>query len=96
MFAAVAAGIGQPLNAMQLLCLNLVIDIFPGLPLALEPPEPDVLSQPPRSSEEPIIKTSDYKRIFWESTALSISSLRAYSYSIRRYGLETNAIATDL
>ncbi|HIK46615.1 MAG TPA: cation-transporting P-type ATPase, partial [Leptolyngbyaceae cyanobacterium M65_K2018_010] len=43
MLAGISLGLGQPLNAMQLLWLNLVTDIFPGLALALEPPEPDVL-----------------------------------------------------
>lgn len=91
MLAATSAGIGQPLNAMQLLWLNLVTDIFPGLALALEAPEPDVLSQNPRDPEEPIIKTSDFKRIIRESTTLSISSLAAYGYGTRRYGISPQA-----
>jgi Ca2+-transporting ATPase len=91
MLVAIATGIGQPLNAMQLLWLNLVTDIFPGLALALEPPESDVLSQPPRSPQEPIIKTADFQRIFWESTALSVSSLGAYTYAIRSYGMGPQA-----
>jgi Ca2+-transporting ATPase len=91
MLAATATGIGQPLNAMQLLWLNLVTDIFPGLALALEPPEPDVLSQPPRDPNEPIIQKSDFKRIIFESAALSASSLSAYSYGISRYGIGAQA-----
>jgi Ca2+-transporting ATPase len=54
MFTAIAAGMGQPLNPMQLLWINLITDIFPGLALALEPPEPDVLRQPPRDPTAPI------------------------------------------
>jgi Ca2+-transporting ATPase len=91
MLAATATGIGQPLNAMQLLWLNLVTDIFPGLALALESPEPDVLSQPPRDPNEPIIKKSDFKRIIFESAALSASSLGAYGYGISRYGIGAQA-----
>ena len=37
---AIAVGMGQPLSAMQLLWINLISDIFPGLALALEPPDP--------------------------------------------------------
>jgi Ca2+-transporting ATPase len=48
--------IGSPMTVMQLLWLNLVTDVFPGLALALEPPEPDVLTQSPRNPHEPIIK----------------------------------------
>ncbi len=43
MFAALSAGLGSPLNTMQLLWINLVSDIFPGLALTLEAPETDVL-----------------------------------------------------
>jgi Ca2+-transporting ATPase len=91
MLLANGAGLGQPLNAMQLLWLNLVTDIFPGLALALEPPEPKVLESPPRPPDEPILPRSDFKRISWESTALSVSSLSAYWYGIQRYGISPQA-----
>ena len=91
MFTAIAAGLGQPLTAMQLLWINLISDIFPGLALALEPPEPDVLSQPPRNPDEPIIKTSDFKRIAFESATLSAGALGAYSYGLLRYGMGPQA-----
>ncbi|AFY78252.1 P-type ATPase, translocating [Pleurocapsa sp. PCC 7327] len=91
MLFATVGGLGQPLNAMQLLWLNLVTDIFPGLGLALEQPEPDVLSQPPRPPEEPILKQSDFKRITAESVTLSASVLGSYIYGILRYGIGSQA-----
>ncbi|XHR80446.1 MAG: cation-translocating P-type ATPase [Gloeotrichia echinulata GP01] len=87
MTTATAVGIGEPLNAIQLLWLNLVTDIFPGLSLAMEAPEPEVLSQPPRSPDEPIIKNSDFGRIAFESAIISASTLTAYSYGLTRYGI---------
>ncbi|MBF0505415.1 MAG: HAD-IC family P-type ATPase [Nitrospirae bacterium] len=86
MFTSIAVGLGQPLNAMQLLWINLISDIFPGLALALEPPEPDVLSRPPRNPDEPIIRRSDFKRIAFESAMMSSTALGAYGYGIMRYG----------
>ena len=91
MFTAIAGGLGQPLTAMQLLWINLLSDIAPGLALALEPPEPDVLSQPPRSPEEPIIQTSDFRRITVESATLSAGALGAYGYGLMRYGMGPQA-----
>ncbi|WP_414578576.1 HAD-IC family P-type ATPase [Anabaena sp. CCY 9402-a] len=91
MTIATGVGIGEPLNAIQLLWLNLVTDIFPGLSLALEAPEPEVLSQPPRSPEEPIIKNSDFGRIAFESAVISASTLAAYGYSLVRYGMTPQA-----
>jgi Ca2+-transporting ATPase len=86
MFTAIAGGLGQPVNAMQLLWINLISDIFPGLALALEPPEPDVLSKPPRNPDYPIIMSSDFKRIAFESAMMSATTLGAYGYGIARYG----------
>ncbi|MBC5795773.1 HAD-IC family P-type ATPase [Sphaerospermopsis sp. LEGE 00249] len=91
MTTATAVGIGEPLNAIQLLWLNLVTDIFPGLSLAMEAPEPDVLNQPPRNPNEPIIKNTDFGRIVFESAVISISTLAAYGYGIFKYGISPKA-----
>ena len=91
MLLANGLGLGQPLNAMQLLWLNMLTDIFPGLALALEPPEPGVLQAPPRSPDEPILNSKDFHRIISESSVLSISTMAAYSYGITRYGISPQA-----
>ena len=91
MLLANGVGLGQPLNAMQLLWLNMVTDIFPGLALALEPPEPQVLQVPPRSPDEPILNPKDFQRIIYESSVLSVSSMAAYGYGIARYGISPHA-----
>lgn len=83
---SISAGLGEPLTAMQLLWINLVSDIFPGLALALEPPEPDILSRPPRDPKEEILQTSSLKRMLRESAILSAGSLGAYGVGIARYG----------
>lgn len=87
MFAAIALGLGHPLNAMQLLWINLVSDIFPGLALAMEPAEPDMMNRPPRDPHEPIVKTDDFKRITFEAATLTTSSLAAYGYGVMKYGM---------
>jgi Ca2+-transporting ATPase len=91
MFGAIALGLGQPLNAMQLLWINLVTDIFPGLALALEPPEPDVLERPPRDPAEPIVRAADFRRIASEALTISAGSLAAYGYGVARYGVGARA-----
>lgn len=92
---AITAGLGHPLNAMQLLWINLISDIAPGLALALEEPEPEVMRQPPRSPDEPIIKTSDFRTIGLESAALSAGALGAYGYGLAAYGagLQASSLA---
>ena len=85
-FTSLAAGLGEPLNAMQLLWINLMTDIFPALALAMELPEPDVLTRPPRDPREPIIRPEDFKKILIESGVLSAGALAAYGYGLVRYG----------
>lgn len=46
-FIAAVAGFGIPLNAVQLLWVNLVMDAFGALALATEPPSPVVLERKP-------------------------------------------------
>lgn len=91
MLVALAAGMGQPLSAMQLLWINLVTDIFPGLALAMERPEADVMTEPPRSETEPIVKVSDFPVIVAESSVISAGALGAYGYGIARYGAGARA-----
>lgn len=91
MFVALAAGFGQPLSAMQLLWINLLTDVFPGLALAMEPPEADLMTMPPRDPKGPIIKGSDLTRIASESAALSAGALGAYAYGLTRYGVGPQA-----
>ena len=91
MFVTVAAGLPSPMGAMQLLWINLISDIFPGLALAMEAPEPDVLDRPPRSPDEPIVKPSDFKRLTFEASMLTAGAMAAYGYGIMRYGLGQEA-----
>lgn len=86
MMTSVSLGLGNPLNPMQLLWINLVSDIFPGLGLALEPPDADVLKRSPRNPDEGIIQSSDYGRLGFESLVLTAGSITALSYGLQRYG----------
>jgi Ca2+-transporting ATPase len=86
MLAGLVLGIGQPMNPMQLLWINLVTDIFPGLALSLEPAEPDIMERPPRDPDEAIIEGRDLKRMAFESATIGLGTLGAYLYGMQRYG----------
>lgn len=86
MFCGIALGMGQPLNPMQLLWINLATDIFPALGLALDPPEPNVMSLPPRNPQEPILRRHDLAAILRESAVITAGSMGSYFYALRRYG----------
>ena len=95
MVICMSVGWGQPINPMQLLWINLVTDIFPGLGLAMEPPDKDILERPPRDPNQAIIDKSDFQQLLRESLIITSAALVAYRYGIRRYGagLEASTLA---
>ncbi|XP_022690616.1 calcium-transporting ATPase type 2C member 1-like isoform X1 [Varroa jacobsoni] len=48
-------GIPNPLNAMQILWINIIMDGPPAQSLGVEPVDHDVLNQPPRDTKKPMI-----------------------------------------
>lgn len=86
MLAGIGLGLGQPLNPLQLLWINLISDIFPGLALALEQPEADIMARPPRDPGAAVIDARDLRRLGLESTVLSAGALASYGYAVWRYG----------
>jgi Ca2+-transporting ATPase len=86
MLAGVMLGWGEAMNPMQLLWINLVTDIFPGLALSMEPAEPDILDRPPRDPDEAIITKQNLKRMAFESGVIGVGTLGAFIYGMRRYG----------
>lgn len=78
MLGAALVGSGAPLTPMQLLWLNLVSDPLPALALGLEPPDDDVLEQPPRDPGAPILTPSDFRRILREGVVLAAPTLAGY------------------
>ncbi|NBC13480.1 MAG: HAD-IC family P-type ATPase [Gammaproteobacteria bacterium] len=87
MLAGVMLGWGEAMNPMQLLWINLVTDIFPGLALSMEPAEPDIMDRPPRDPEEAIITREDLKRMTFESGIIGLGTAGAFIYGMRKYGL---------
>jgi Ca2+-transporting ATPase len=86
MLAGIALGLGQPMNPMQLLWINLVTDIFPGLALSMEPAEPDIMERVPRDPDEAIIEGRDLKRMTFESGIIGVGTMGAYLWGMKRYG----------
>jgi Ca2+-transporting ATPase len=98
MMVGVAGGLGEPLNTMQLLWLNLLSDVLPALALAADPADSRVLEHPPRDPRAPIIGRDQLLRFGVECAALSAGTLGAYGYAVGRYGqgprASTVALAT--
>jgi P-type Ca2+ transporter type 2C len=77
-FACVATGMVNPLSAMQLLWINIITDIFPELALAVQPPEDDVLSRPPRDPERPMFNARDLAGTGLDGAVIAACALAAH------------------
>ncbi len=71
-------GLGSPLQAIQLLWLNLVTDGAPALALGTEKGDPDIMRQPPRPPKEPIINRAMQLGVLVQTVFITAVTLSAY------------------
>jgi Ca2+ transporting ATPase len=57
----------SPLNAVQMLWVNLIMDTFAALALATEPPADDILERMPYKKEAPIMSELMWRNVFGHS-----------------------------
>jgi Ca2+-transporting ATPase len=85
-FTAIVVGWPLPLLPLQILWLNLVTDVFPGLGLAVEPPSHDFMKQPPREPNSRLLSLRFMALIVWQAAMLGALALFAYAWALERYG----------
>ena len=68
-------GMPLPLSALQILWINLVTDGLPGLALAVEPPEKNVMKRPPFAPGESIFARGMGRHILWIGLLMGAVSL---------------------
>jgi Ca2+-transporting ATPase len=81
-----ALGIPRPMSAMQFLWINLLSDVAPALALAVEPAEADVMTQPPRDPDAPILPRASLIEIARDASILGATALAAHGIGLARYG----------
>lgn len=91
MFSCIALNAGQPLSTVQLLWINLISDIFPGLALSIEPLDWNLMKQPPRDPKEELLDQRQLINHFREASVITLTTLGAYYYGISRYGISANS-----
>jgi Ca2+-transporting ATPase len=89
MLAGTAAGMGEMLTPMQLLWINLVSDVMPAIALAVEPPDADVMQQPPRQANERMLTRDHVGKLSAEAGVIAAGAFGAGLYGALRYGCAT-------
>ena len=84
-FIAILAGLPSPLTPIQLLWLNLITDGAPALALGMEKGDPDIMVQPPRPPDEPVINRPMRTRIGIQTIAIAGVTLAAYWMGIKLF-----------
>jgi Ca2+-transporting ATPase len=98
-FLSTLAGLPLPFTALELLVLNLITDGAPALALGLEKGDPDIMQQPPRPTNEPVINRDMLYGIVALSLADTFITLTAFVTGLRWFpdnifAAETMAFAT--
>ncbi len=75
MLAAPLMGLPLPLNAIQILWINLVTDGLPGLALSVEPAAPDTMDRPPHPPNESVLARGLGTYMLWVGPLMGLVAL---------------------
>ncbi|MFO7173107.1 MAG: HAD-IC family P-type ATPase, partial [Bacillota bacterium] len=87
MFLAAAARLPLPLLPIQILWVNLVTDGLPAMALGMDPPEPDVMSRPPRRPDEGVFSRGLGGKILGRGLLIGLGTLALFLWGLLGWGL---------
>ncbi len=90
MLLAPFLGLPIPLLPIHILWINLVTDGLPGLALAAEPPEADIMARNPRHPKESVFARGMWQHIIWVGLLMSGVSLASLAWALNNGGLSGN------
>jgi Ca2+-transporting ATPase len=84
-----------PLTAVQVLAIDLGSDVLPSLALGAEPPEPDVMDDPPRPRREPLFTAQLLRRLLFLGAFQSLGAVVGFFWTIHSAGLPYSEFTVD-
>ncbi|OXU26721.1 hypothetical protein TSAR_000378 [Trichomalopsis sarcophagae] len=84
---ATLMGIPNPLNAMQILWINIIMDGPPAQSLGVEPVDKDVLKQKPRNTKEPMITKHLIVNVLLSAAIIILGTLWVYNREMTSGGI---------
>lgn len=76
--ACTLLGLPNPLNAMQILWINIIMDGPPAQSLGVEPVDPSIIRKPPRKADEPIITAALLRRVLAAACIIVMGTLYVF------------------
>ncbi|KAH8675489.1 hypothetical protein BX600DRAFT_493987 [Xylariales sp. PMI_506] len=77
-FICTCLGLKTPLNAMQILWINIIMDGPPAQSLGVEAVDKDVMSRPPRSRSEPVLTRTLLTRVLTQAFVVMAGTMFVY------------------
>ena len=93
-FLASLLGLPQLLTPVQLLWVNLVTDGPPATALGFNPPDPDLMKRPPRSSSEEMLTRASLFRYTAVGLYIGIATLGIYVYYFLDHGVTLQELSS--
>ncbi|KAF9012607.1 Ca-transporting ATPase [Cyathus striatus] len=75
-------GLSNPLNAMQILFINILMDGPPSQSLGVDPVDPAVMRRPPRKKDAPIITRRLLYRVLISASIIVLGTLFIYTFAL--------------
>jgi Ca2+-transporting ATPase len=92
-FLPIMAGLGRPLEPIQILWINLLTDGLPALALGVEPPEKDIMKRPPRHPKEGVFTKKTALMTLLVGCLVAGAVLGAYLVGLRFWAESAKTIA---
>ncbi|KAH7274094.1 hypothetical protein B0J15DRAFT_385734 [Fusarium solani] len=77
-FICTCFGFKSPLNAMQILWINIIMDGPPAQSLGVERVDPDVMTKPPRRRGDPVLTRALISRVLTSAAIITIGTMLIY------------------
>ncbi|KAK7021814.1 High affinity Ca2+/Mn2+ P-type ATPase-like protein [Paramarasmius palmivorus] len=75
-------GLSNPLNAMQILFINILMDGPPSQSLGVDPVDPSIMRRPPRKKNAPIITQRLLYRVLFSASMIVLGTLFVYVFAL--------------
>ncbi|RMZ80939.1 hypothetical protein DV737_g2782, partial [Chaetothyriales sp. CBS 132003] len=79
---SMAFGLKNPLNAMQILWINILMDGPPAQSLGVEPVDPRVMHQPPRPRKANVLTPRLIRRVLTQAAVIIVGTLAIYMFEM--------------
>jgi Ca2+-transporting ATPase len=84
---------GAPLNPLQILWLNMVVDIPIAIALGFDEPTPGLMKRPPRPVGTPVLSRANWVRLCIQGFVMTVGALVAYQIG---HGMDGAVIASTM